>query len=124
MLNNVFNVIIDLSINEIIYDFKIRDALFNFFTTLIEIDLSIKRLKYRQKTIDATVFVNVKIKIYYDVRHISLLFKTKNYVYFRLYHKYQLSNRLNKFFFQQRCEFFLIKRKIKRLIYKLKLSSI
>ena len=99
MLNNVFNIIIDLSINEIIYDFKIRDVLFNFFTTLIEIDLSIQRLKYRQKIVDVIAFVNVKIKIYYNVRHVSLLFKINDYVYFRLYHEYQLSNRLNKIFF-------------------------
>ena len=99
MLNNVFNVIIDLSINKIIYDFKIRGVLFNFFTTSIEIDLSIQRLKYWQKTIDVIAFVNVKIKIYYNVRYVSLLFKTKNYVYFRLHHEYQLLNRSNKNFF-------------------------
>ena len=82
MLNNVFNVTIDLSINEIIYDFKIRDVLSNFFTTSIKIDLSIQRLKYRQKVVDVIAFVNVKVKVYYDARHVSLLFKTKNYVYF------------------------------------------
>ena len=123
-MNNVFNAAIDLSTNEINYDFKIRDTLFNFFVTSTVVNLSIQRLKYRQKVVDATTFVNVKIKIYYNARHTSLLFKVENYAYFRLHHEYQLSSRLNKKIFQQRCDFFLMKKRIDRLTYELNLSSI
>ena len=28
-----------------------------------------RRLKYQQKAINAIVFVNIKVKIYYDVKH-------------------------------------------------------
>ena len=37
-------------------------------------DLPAQRLKYRQETIDVSAFVNVKTKIYYDLRHMTLFF--------------------------------------------------
>ena len=46
------------------------------FSSLIEpkfSDLPAQRLKYRQKTIEVSSFVNVKTKIYHDLRHIRLL---------------------------------------------------
>ena len=123
-MNNVLNATIDLSANEINYDFKIRDTLFNFFVTSVVVNLSVQRLKYRQEVVDATTFVNVKVKIYYDARHTSFLFKAEDYAYFRLHHEYQLSSRLNKKIFQQRCGFFLVKKKVDRLTYELNLSSV
>ena len=123
-LNNALNVAIDLSVNEINYNFKIRDALFNFFVAPTAVNLSTQRLKYRQKIVDVTTFANVKIKIYYDARHTSLLFKTKNYAYLRLHHKYQLSTRLNKKISQQRCDSFFVKKQVDRLTYELNFSSV
>ena len=53
-----------------------------------------------------------------------LLFKVNDYVYLRFHHEYQLLDRFNKKISQQRCDFFLIKRCIERLIYKLNFFSI
>ena len=122
-LNNFFNVIIELFVNEINYDFKIRDTFFNFFVASIAVNLSAQKLKYRQKTVDVTAFVNVKVKIYYDARHTSLLFKTEDYAYLRLHHEYQLSIKFNKKISQQRCDSFFVKKRIDRLIYELDFSS-
>ena len=119
-LNNFFNVVIDLSINEINYDFKIREALFNITKQQV-IDLSIQRIEYRKKTTNVIVFVNAKFKIYYDFRHVSLMFKIDDQVYLRLHYDYQFFDRFDKIISQQRCDFFIIKRRIDRLIYELKL---
>ena len=66
-----------------------------------------QRLKYRRETIDITTFVNVKTKIYYNVRHVLLMLKTNDYVYLRLHHDYQLFDRFNKNINQQCYDFFL-----------------
>ena len=75
--NNFVNVIIELSFNKINDDFKTRDAFFNLSKQSKQSseNLAIQRLKYRRETIDVIVFVNVKIEIHYDARHISLFFK-------------------------------------------------
>ena len=108
-----------------IYDFKIKNALFNItkINTVNAQDLSTQRLKYQRKTIDAIVFATTKIKIYYDVRHTSIFFKKSEYVYLRLNKKYKLSKRFNSKFSQQRCEFFKILQRVERLTYKLNLLS-
>ena len=82
--NNTFNTFTDLISNEIIYDFKDKNALFNI--TRIDIvnaqNLSTQRLKYQRKAINAIVFATTKIKIYYDVRHTSIfLKKTNTFIY-------------------------------------------
>ena len=124
-LNNSLNTVIDLVSNEMIYDFKIRDALFSItkINTVNAQDLSTQRLKYQRKTIDAIVFATTKIKIYYDVKHTSILFNENDYVYLRLNKNYKLSKRLNSKLSQQRCDFFKILRLVERLAYKLNLSS-
>ena len=124
--NNFVNVAIDLSHNEINYDFKIRDALSNLSKQSKQFseNLATQRLEYRRKATNVIVFVNVKTKIHYDARHTSLLLKTDDYVYFRLHQDYQLSNRLNKKTSQQRCDFFLVKRRVERLAYELNLFSV
>ena len=96
--NNSVNVFIDLSFNEINYDFKIRDALFNLSkqSKRSNINFSIQKLKYRREAADVFVFANVKIKFYYDARHTFLFFKIDDYVYLRLHQKYQLFDRLNR----------------------------
>ena len=124
-LNNSLNTVTDLASNEMIYDFKIKNALFSI--TKVNIvnaqDLSIQRLKYQRKTIDVIVFATTKVKIYYDVRHTSILFEKDEYVYLRLNKEYKLSKRLNSKLSQQRCEFFKILQRVERLTYKLNLSS-
>ena len=85
-LNNFFNVVIELLFNKIIYNFKIKNAL------IVVVDASQmsknifnQRLKYQQKIVDVIVFVNVKIKIYYDVKHQFIFFNFNDRVYLRLY---------------------------------------
>ena len=123
--NNSFNTVIDLISNEMIYDFKIKNALFNItkINTVNAQDLSIQRLKYQRKMIDAIVFATTKTKIYYDVRHTSILLNENDYVYLRLNKNYKLSKRFNSKLSQQRCDFFKILQRVERLTYKLNLSS-
>ena len=110
-LNSSFNVVIDLSINEINYEFKIREILFNItkqkFTNLFA-----QRIEYRQKIINVFVFVNAKIKIYYDFKHTLFMFKIDDQIYLRLHHDYQFFDKFNKKILQQRCDSFQIKRRI------------
>ena len=84
-LNNFFNVVIDLFFNEIIYDFKIKDALIVVDASQMSKDIFSQRLKYQQKIADVTTFVNVKIKIYYDVKHQFIFFRSDDRVYLRLH---------------------------------------
>ena len=107
--NNLINVVTNLVFNKINYNFKIREILSNLTKQKIT-TLSTQRLKYKQETKNVLIFVNVKVKIYYNVRHISLLLKLNDYVYLRLHHEYQLSKRFKKKVFQSRCNSFLIKR--------------
>ena len=116
-LNNFSNASIDLSFNEIIYDFKIREILFIEASTSRK-KISENRLKNKQKTVDAISFVNAHMKIKYDVRHKSLLLQFENKVYLRLHKNYQILNQHKKLD-NQKCESFLIKRRIDRLAYKL-----
>ena len=118
-MNNFVNVAIDLSINEINYEFKIRETLSNLIIEKKIVDLFAQRLKYRRETIDVTIFVNIKAKIYYDARHVSLMLKIENYAYLRLHHDYQLLDRFNKKINQQRCDSFFVKCRIDRLTYEL-----
>ena len=101
----------------------LSELLFNDDELSSNIDLSAQRLKYRRKAVDVIVFVNAKFKIYYDVKHTSLLLNFDDYVYLRLHHEYQLFDKLNKKLSQQRCEFFLIKKRVKRLVYELDFFS-
>ena len=110
-LNNSFNAVIELSFNEIIYNFKIKNAL------IVVVDASqmsknifSQRLKYQQKIVDAIVFVNVKIKVYYNVKHQFIFFRFNDRVYLRLHQNYKLFNSYNQKMFNQRCEFFIVKR--------------
>ena len=129
-LNNFFNAIIELISNELMYDFKIK----NRFTTVSKniekkfmIDEEFKqslnaiRLKMRQKTADAVFFDNVKTKLIHDKRHKSLLLKEKNKIYFKFHKNYKLSEKHNKKFSNQRCDPFLMKRRVGRFVYELKL---
>ena len=119
-LNNFSNASIDLSSNEIIYEFRVREALFMKISTSIE-DISKNRLRNRQKTADAISFVNAHMKIRYDVKHKSLLLQSEDKVYLRLHKNYEIANQHKKLN-NQRCESFLIKRRVDRLAYELNIS--
>ena len=124
-LNNSLNVNIELTSNEINYEFKIKEVIFllnnqqSMTNNLID-----RRLKHRTKIAETTMFVIIKVKIYYDARHTSLLIQLDDKAYLRLHHKYQLFEKSNRKLSLQRCESFFIKRRVDRLTYELKLSSI
>ncbi len=133
-LNNSSNVAIELASNEIIYEFKIKKTHFllnDNHSIILRDDHSIlstnlfdKRLEFRIETFEATTFANVKAKIYYNVKHQFLLLNSSNKVYLKLNHKYHLFNKFSKKIFSQRCDPFLMKKKIDRLAYILELSFI
>ena len=122
-MNNVVNAFIKLSFNEIVYDFRVKKFIFVVKFQNISKNIFQQRLKYQREIVDVIVFVNAKIKMYYDARHQSIFFRFDDRVYLRLHQKYQLSNRSNKKIFNQRCEFFIVKRRVDRLTYELKLST-
>ena len=125
-LNNSSNSTTRLSLNEIIYDFKIKNSLSLLHLDSIESmmnDITQRRLKYRVEAIDATAFANTKAKIYYDARYTSLLLNSDDKAYLRLNHDYQLSEKSNRKLSPQRCGSFLVKRRVERLTYELKISK-
>ena len=61
--------------------------------------LNVVRIVYRREITNVVNFVNVQIKIRYDNKHKSLMFKIDDYVYFRLHYEYQLFNKSSKKFF-------------------------
>jgi len=124
-LNNNLNIAIELLSTKMIYDFKIKKALlllYNCFVEFIIDDFSNRCLKYDVEVSEIIAFANAKTKIYYNVRHVFFIIKSNEKAYLKLNHKYQLFYKLNKFFFSQRCDSFLIKCRIERLAYELKLS--
>ena len=124
-LNNSSNVVTDLSSNEIIYDFKVRDALFSIIetNTVDTLNLSAQRMKYQREAVDATDFVVAKVKVYYDARHTSILLRSGEKTYLQLNKSYKLLGKLNSKLSQQRCESFKILERVERLAYRLELSS-
>lgn len=96
-LNNNLNAIIEITFNKTIYNFKIKEALLLIYDeNSTRNDIVDKRLKYRAKILKIIAFANVKAKIYYNVKHISLMFKLNNCTYLRLNYNYYLFNKFSK----------------------------
>ena len=135
-LNNVTTISIEFSLNEFMYDFKIKNVLTTLFnnkhdiTAISTSNMNVNKIKkvaerrfmYVKKIVDVTIFVNAKTKIYYDKKHQSLLLRSSDEVYIRFHHEYKLSNVMNKKLKNQRIDSFLMKRRVGRLIYELNLS--
>ena len=111
------------------YKFKIRDVVF-CLTIKSDQDLNNSesvnifkntKLEFIKKAKKPTFFVNVKVKIYYDIKHKSLLLKSKNEIYICLHHEYKLFDQINKKLRNQRCNSFKVIKRVKRLVYELKL---
>ena len=120
IVNNSLNFIIDLISNEIYYKFKIQ----NFINLLFVENLFAKifnkfRLILKKEINDVIIFIFIIIKIRYDLKYLSLYFKTKNEFFFKLYYKYFILNFTNQKLFPQRVKSFKILKKIKYLIYRL-----
>ena len=128
--NNNINATIEHILNKITLEFKFKKIFtiiaIKKFATIVEtkINFAKNRFIFKKKVFNATFFVNVKFKIYYDVRHTSLFIKLKNFVYLILNRDYRLLFQSNKKFSQQKCDLFLIKKKIDRLTYKFELLFI
>ena len=124
-LNNSLNASTELCLNEIIYEFKVRESLSALNNNTFDISseaLSKLRLLYRKKASDAISFANSSMKIYYDSRHVPLLLKPDDKTYLRLHKRYNLSNDYSKKLSAQRCDPFTVKKRVERLAYELKLS--
>ncbi len=114
-----------------IYKFKIKKTLFllhdDYSITLHDdhfiLNIFSKRLEFRVETIDATIFVNAKTKIYYDAKHYSLLLNLNDKIYLRLNYEYHLFKKLSKKVLSQRCDSFLMKKRVNHFVYLLELSS-
>ena len=61
------------------YDFKVREVI-NVLDQKVNAHINIneKRFRHRAETADAIFYVSAKVKIYYDFRHQSLLFKSSD----------------------------------------------
>ena len=104
--NNSFNAITSRSFNEMCYNFKIKKIIYvaidvktknfdkNIQTQLNELNET--RFCYRQKTIDAILYVDITSKIQYDSMHVSLLLKSKNKIFLKLHYKYFLFEKHNR----------------------------
>ena len=68
-MNNFFNVVIELSLNKIVYNFKIRKLIFVIDFQKISKIIFEQRLKYQREVVNVIVFVNIKAKVYYDIKH-------------------------------------------------------
>lgn len=124
LLNNLSNVTIDRSLNEIVYEFKSRDVLAALTRKVASItDLDFERYRHQKKIVNVTSYAMTKIKILYDFRHTLLLLNSDDKAFLRLNKKYILFDKSNVKLSNQRCESFLIKRRVDRLAYELDLSS-
>lgn len=61
------------------------------------------------------------MKIRYDIKHKSLLHRIENRVYLKFYKEYEVIEQHKKLK-NQRCKWFLIKRRVNRLAYELNIS--
>ena len=79
---------------------------------------------YRPKHIDAhdaLAFASVRIKEYYDAKHISMFFRIGEHVHLRLHRGYQMAGVQSRKLGQQFAEPFEVIERIERLAYRLKL---
>ena len=110
-------------LNEIFYEFNVRDTL-ELLIELSKKDFNRLRQLKREQVEEFIVFINIIIKIYYDESYmlISLLKESKTYL--RLYYDYKISELVNYKLYNQRVESFKILEKVSKLAYRLKLLSL
>ena len=80
------------------------------------------RFIYQKEVDDVISYIVVKFKIIYDNRHQLLKLRFDDKTFLQLHHEYNLFNKSNVKLFNQRCESFLIKRRIDKLVYEFDLS--
>lgn len=96
-LNKSFNVATKLSLNKVIYNFKIKKALLLLYNSKSTRDNIVnKQLKYCTKVANAILFANAKTKIYYNAKYILLILRLDNCIYLYLNYNYYLFDKSNK----------------------------
>ena len=93
-LNNFKNQFIKISLNEILYNFNIRD-IFDFLSDLPSKHFNHLRQLKREQIEKSLTFINVIIKAYYDKSHKSLNLAKRNIIYLRLHQNYKILNITN-----------------------------
>jgi hypothetical protein len=114
IMNNFSNASIEISFNEILYDFKVAKS----FDVLADNDdfltsLEKERIVLHAETEEAISFVDVAMKIRYDQDRTSLHLEVEDFVYLTLHKEYTQSEMTNRKFNKQRLEFVKILNKIK-----------
>ena len=121
-LNNTPNSSTHRSPNEVVYGFKVREAMDVLGQEAnAHINIDEERFRHRAEAADATSYASAKAKIYYDSRHQPLLFKPGDQAFLRLHHGYSLPGKPNPKLSNQRTGPFLVKRRVGRLAYELEL---
>ncbi len=131
-MNNSVNAFIDLSFNEVLYDFKVIETLNMLdFAVLIRVDdenslttLEQEREILRKKTEEAISFANAVMKIRYDQTKTSMHLNKDDFVYLTLHKEYTQFDLINRKFSKQRLDLVKIIEKVNNFVYKLDLSSI
>ncbi len=131
-LNNFANASIEMSSNEVLYEFKVTKFL-NLLTNSIILEkindensftsFEKERVIIRKKVEEAIIFANVAMKIRHDLTRKSLKMNVKDVVYFKLHKRYTQSDLSNRKFSKQRFESVKIIEKISKLAYRLEISQ-
>ena len=86
--------------------------------------LTNSRFIIKLKVVDVIIFDQMNAKFYYDRKHEFMFMKQDDYAFFKLHKSYNISStNFNRKYNQQFVDFFLITKKIKRLIYRLTISN-
>ena len=126
--NNEINAIIEKSSNELTFNFQLKKIITivvrKTFITLFAANYFVNnKFMYKQKTANAIFFVTIKFKILYNNKYQLLRFRFNEKTYFRLHQNFFFFFKSNYKLFNQKTNFFVIKRKIKKLTYEFELFS-
>ena len=120
--NNIVNT--KYIFNKIVYDFNFVQSNFVFHYDIINVsffDIRVVRKFIWSKMFDVIALKQMYVKFIYDKKHKSIFMKTNNWIFFRLYKKYNIFSIkiIKKKLFQQYVDFFQIIEKIDYFVYRL-----
>jgi hypothetical protein len=120
IFNNTRSTVTRKTSNELLYEITSNLSLNISFTNKV-----LNQNHLRKEAEDAIDWAQMQNKAHYDRRHTSLFLKIDEWVLLRLHHEYFISRSKNmtKKIFTQYIESFKIIQRIKRLIYRLDISS-
>lgn len=93
-INNAQHAITDFSPNEIVYGFKVREAV-SLLGAESRQDHEVARQLYQREAGEAIAFANVKAKAYYDSKHKPLFLQPGEQALLRLHKGYNLPGQPN-----------------------------